>query len=411
MSEPSVSQGFRGRHRTMKSAPAISPVTPSKARFGSTNFTQPPVKGVVTPPQSPKSQQQSPTTSAKKRRKSKPKLRDVSSDGHNTHQGYDSPPHFPSNDESNAQTSPTSGVQSTPTKAYAGPNFHSSPAPSSLPVPSWFSKSVPATPTTGKSLQAVLQITEAKLSQSLEEPESHLQMLFRVDKEEKARNCQRGTSPPKLAASINGSPESTPNPSPGVSEVSSLDLFTIGGGKDISTPPQSPYRIHPQVLFPNTSKAKTTQAPAEEVARKRADALKSFLNQPQVSSEKVFETLTSHATGPKTPSKKSLPVQSRYPPSTAPLQTPPKKTTPHPPTSGVQPRATLSPPRHQRGYRPTKSQAPSPAREFASHLPHSYSDRPEIKTDSVLQFTEMQLYLQRVKAMEPRSIASPAVVS
>lgn len=406
MSEPSVPQSFRGRHRTMKSAPAIAPVTPSKARFDGTNFTHLPVKDVVTPPRSPKTQQQSPTISAKKRRRSKPKLRDVSLDGRNTHQGYDSPPHSSSNDESNAQASPSCGVLSTPTKAYAGPNFHSSPAPSSLPVPSWFSKSVPATPTTGKSLQAMLQINETKLSLSLEEPESHLQMLFRVDKEEKARNYQRATCPPKLAALANGSPESNPHLSPDVSDISSLDLFTMGGEKDIQTSPQSSYKIRPQVLFSNTSKP--SQVPTEEAARKRADALKSFLNQSQVSSEKAPEALINHAAAPTTPTKKCLPVQLK----TAPLQTPPKRTTPHKlPNADFQPRATQSPPRHRKGYRSTNSQTPSPAREYTPYLSHSYPDRTEIKTDSVLQFTEMQLYLQRVKAMEPRSIASPAVVS
>ena len=413
MSEPTVSQSFRGRRYNMKSAPAITPVTPSKARLNSTNFTQLPMKDVVTPPQSPKTQQQSPTTSAKKRRKSKPKLRDVSSDGRNAQQGYDSPPHCSSNDESNAQTSPTSGgVQSTPTKAYAGPNFHSSPAPSSLPVPSWFSKSVPATPTTGKSLQAMLQINETKLSLSLEEPESHLQMLFRVHKEEKARNCQQVTCPPKLAALTNGSPKSIPHPSPNVSERPSLDLFTMSGEKNnILTSPRSPYKICPQVLFSNNSKP--TPVPTKGEARKQADTLKLFLNQPQVSSEKVPEALINYAVAPTTPTKKSLPAQPKYPPSTASLKTPPKRTPPKKTTPHQLPTAdsTLSPPKHQRGYRSTNPKVPSPAREYASYLPHSYSDRTEIKTDSVLQFTEMQLYLQRVKAMEPRSIASPAVVS
>ncbi|PUU79168.1 hypothetical protein B9Z19DRAFT_1100949 [Tuber borchii] len=81
-------------------------------------------------------------------------------------------------------------LSNTPMKAYAGPLFHSSPDPSALPVPKFFSKSVPATPA-GTGLQAMMESEDSEdnsTSTSVERTEeSHLQKLFRADKEEKER--------------------------------------------------------------------------------------------------------------------------------------------------------------------------------------------------------------------------------
>jgi len=84
---------------------------------------------------------------------------------------------------------------STPsTAAYAGPTFHASPAPSALPIPSFYSKSVPESPGVTE-----LKNREASLSQSptptppsglqsrFPREESPLDFFFKADREEKAR--------------------------------------------------------------------------------------------------------------------------------------------------------------------------------------------------------------------------------
>lgn len=106
-------------------------------------------------------------------------------------------------DNSHAQRSrpasaatPNQGMMATPVKAaYAGPTFHASPAPSSLPVPRFFSKSVPG-PDNG--LQARLEKETDKDDASdsdaarLAPPardtqQSPLDMFFKADREERAK--------------------------------------------------------------------------------------------------------------------------------------------------------------------------------------------------------------------------------
>ncbi|KAI9746584.1 MAG: hypothetical protein M1818_000297 [Claussenomyces sp. TS43310] len=98
---------------------------------------------------------------------------------------------------------------STPTAAaFAGPTFHASPAPSSLPIPSIFSKSVPESPSpqnvkahkedssssgSDSSTPPSMKISVAKPSRE----ESPLDLFFKADREEKARA--------RSASSISGS--------------------------------------------------------------------------------------------------------------------------------------------------------------------------------------------------------------
>jgi Proline-rich nuclear receptor coactivator motif len=85
------------------------------------------------------------------------------------------------------------------TAAYAGPTFHASPAPSALPIPSFYSKSVPDSPGV-KGLKSVKEAPEKKENPSpnnlftpppannlFQREESPLDFFFRADREEKAR--------------------------------------------------------------------------------------------------------------------------------------------------------------------------------------------------------------------------------
>ncbi|KAF8416518.1 hypothetical protein EV426DRAFT_419991 [Tirmania nivea] len=379
----------RGRHRANKSTPHANVTTPLRSQYNNAQST---LRTVVTPPQSPvqapKAQQSPPYASTKKnKRKPKPRPRDVNIDVHHVHQGYDSPT-ASSNDE--FPPTPTRGVMSTPTKAYAGPNFHSSPNPSSLPVPSWFSKSVPATPSTGTSLQAMLELSEETLSQSLEEPESHLQKLFRADKEEKTPRRQS----PSLDNSF-------------------TDVFTMDPEKTTPTPSEMP----PQALFCAPSQA--PRVPADIEARRQADALRLFLNQPQMSPvdvEAVAERPVNQPTTPFTPARRrsSPPQHGNHSAYRAQFQTPTKKTSSQTSRSDRNPHFVMTPPKgpksHHSGYYQTP-QTPTPVRDYQYNQHTTYSSRNDTKNDSVLQLTEMELYLRRVLNLENRAIPTPAAAS
>ncbi len=106
------------------------------------------------------------------------------------------------------RTPPLTGVQSTSiptakpistpsTTAYAGPTFHASPAPSALPIPSFYSKSVPDSPgfkelqaqkagSTSSNDSPTPSAVQAVAAQPRRE-ESPLDFFFKADREEKAR--------------------------------------------------------------------------------------------------------------------------------------------------------------------------------------------------------------------------------
>ncbi|MCJ1458600.1 hypothetical protein MMC28_008973 [Mycoblastus sanguinarius] len=90
----------------------------------------------------------------------------------------------------------------TPVKAYAGPTFHASPAASSLPIPKFFSKSVPNVDQTSSLKTMMEQETSGTASESDGSPflenaqptqdhrareESPLDIFFRADREAKAK--------------------------------------------------------------------------------------------------------------------------------------------------------------------------------------------------------------------------------
>ncbi|TGZ81071.1 hypothetical protein EX30DRAFT_395881 [Ascodesmis nigricans] len=149
----------------------------------------------TTPPQAP---QFVDNASKKKKRSKKP--------NQNTSKPLSPESHAPAVDESiivptpqrvvpiPAAVTPPSPV-STPTKApvYAGPTFHQSPAPSSLPVPKFFSKSAP--PPQDTNHLSSLDNTGKKVPDSpfsaspmpLGRQEDPLERLFRADREEKER--------------------------------------------------------------------------------------------------------------------------------------------------------------------------------------------------------------------------------
>lgn len=106
-------------------------------------------------------------------------------------------------------------VPETPMKAYAGPTFHASPAPSSLPIPKFFSKSVPsgtAHPSLASRLEREENLSpqveansstsgsspameDAKPQTSVARHESPLDVFFKADKAEKSNRKSLGAAP------------------------------------------------------------------------------------------------------------------------------------------------------------------------------------------------------------------------
>lgn len=125
--------------------------------------------------------------------------------------GISSPPSKPTingTPRPNTRTNSATPVRpsNTPVQAYAGPTFHASPAPSSLPIPRFFSKSVPDV-NRKDSLKAMMEeeLSEKSSEKSEESPtlisaqraserqvreESPLDIFFRADREEKNKKRQ-----------------------------------------------------------------------------------------------------------------------------------------------------------------------------------------------------------------------------
>jgi hypothetical protein len=92
------------------------------------------------------------------------------------------------------------------TAAYAGPTFHASPAPSALPIPSFYSKSVPDSPgdsgfksrqeqmLSGKDRNSPTTAIGLSTTAQLDREESPLDFFFKADREEKARARSTSTS-------------------------------------------------------------------------------------------------------------------------------------------------------------------------------------------------------------------------
>lgn len=130
----------------------------------------------------------------------------------------------------------------TPSQAYAGPTFHASPAPSSLPIPKFFQKSLSkSVPETNKAngLAAMMDsevseeapspessesspgLDKAERLQQKERDESPLDIFFRADREEKARarlanitNHGHCNTPEAEATANNDTACATPSPRP-----------------------------------------------------------------------------------------------------------------------------------------------------------------------------------------------------
>jgi hypothetical protein len=154
-------------------APTTPPRTPRR-----NNHTQ---------PASHKATPTGPATGSKKKpRNQRPKNVTTSSSPALTRNSRTTPP-LPGA-QSAGLLPPTKPVSTPSTAAYAGPTFHASPAPSTLPIPSFYSKSVPDSPGLRKFMKdSPLSQKPPMPNSTVSREESPLDIFFKADKEEKAR--------------------------------------------------------------------------------------------------------------------------------------------------------------------------------------------------------------------------------
>ncbi|KAF7514293.1 hypothetical protein GJ744_000063 [Endocarpon pusillum] len=243
-----------------------------------------------------------------------------------------------------AQTSSQSNLLSpdrkaTPLKqAYAGPTFHSSPAASSLPMPSFYSKSLPTVSASPRSTttnqldgegpadsdaETLMPINSEGSTLRGREP-SPLDFMFEAAR--KARNSPKTQSPDFRVGRLSpfdDIPKTTPQ-TPGDPSSESVFPFELdgNGGRSLSVDPSfaTPYRDRIEALrSPKVQSVTPIQGMGEKERREKSEALKRFLTNgsPQSSPHKpdmnsyfsdrasdaqsASPTLSRHRSGPPTP--------------------------------------------------------------------------------------------------------------
>ncbi|KAI5803181.1 hypothetical protein EDC01DRAFT_497645 [Geopyxis carbonaria] len=169
----------------------------------------------------------------------------------------------------------------TPGRVYAGPTFHHSPAPASLPAPKFFSKSVPAPRAPG--LQAMMEESCEDLQTS--PPENHLEKLFQADREQRAMRKVRGE-------------DNSDNESSGSSNRDVFSMEPMSPTRPIFKSPQSAVRPNAnrsvtEPVFsmdfdssPKPPSPSRTAPPRENGEQEKSAALLQFLLQSPVSMDK-----------------------------------------------------------------------------------------------------------------------------
>jgi Proline-rich nuclear receptor coactivator motif len=281
------SQGPRRSPRRSKKDPA-----PSSAQGDSSNSeTSPPMPAVKTaslkpPPTNGTNTQGVPSTNRKK------------SPGLKKHNNSPDSHRQTSHSQTSSQTNLLSpNKKATPLKqAYAGPTFHSSPAASSLPMPSFYSKSLP-TVTASPGLTSTTQLDGQG------HPDSEMETLMAVRSEEstpkgrepspldfmfeaarKARNSPKAQSPDFRAGRLSPFDDVPRNTSRTPGEPSSESVFPFeldgNGGRPMSIGPSfaTPYKDRMDALrSPKTHSITSPQNLDEKERKEKSEALKRLL--------------------------------------------------------------------------------------------------------------------------------------
>ncbi len=316
MSTVVPSPGHRHRHTqgaVAASAPASSknPQNPhhlnlqSSAQNSQSEMSDSYQSAPTTPPRTPRrnDQAQDRTTSdngSKQKSRNKNRSKNVAKSPAVNRKGRSTPP--VSGAQFGGIPSSAKPISTSSTTAYAGATFHASPAPSALPIPSFYSKSVPESPGVRglKAKDGSLSDSPTLLVHASDTPqqkphsrreESPLDFFFRADREEKAR--ARSASSSQSAANVT-SPFSPPGEPPRVGQTSqaigSLNhtglrskaspsaIFAMElDGEGTSESPIGPAFSTPYAE--RISAARTCQQPSqdEQTTVERSEVLKAYL--------------------------------------------------------------------------------------------------------------------------------------
>ncbi|MCJ1378755.1 hypothetical protein MMC17_001854 [Xylographa soralifera] len=195
--------------------------------------------------------------------------------------------------------------------AYAGPTFHASPAPSALPIPKFFSKSVPVTEK-GASLSTMMQDDSSeglsnksddsptmpnslRVSQHPIREASPLDFFFNADREEKAKRSStivnnvsnhgfdQNVSTTKIVSPI---PDHMRHHSRNATGGSTNEIFPLEmDASEDSSPTRAIRQADPSPEARRSESSpsiiRTTSAQSEEQAKAKTEALKRFLLLPQ----------------------------------------------------------------------------------------------------------------------------------
>ena len=219
------------------------------------------------------------------------------------------------------ESAPPNRANQTPTKAYAGPTFHASPAASSLPLPKFYSKSVPNVNKT-KSLKAMMEQETPGTSSgsegspspdivkscqnSMAREESPLDIFFRADRKAKGPvgnlpDVGNGIPPESNANDLpSGSPKPARNHSRHSTAGGVFPLEMDGVSSEVSSGATSlqdtsnskdPFSVNPQ-------SCSSDQSYRDEQRKAQTIALKKLLYSPRP------QISQSNSVGPRPPSSK-----------------------------------------------------------------------------------------------------------
>jgi hypothetical protein len=395
ISAGSPSQPPRGarqhRHSKSVSSVAAAPHTPVRPPHAALQLQSPqPRQDVKATPRTPSADA---STSKKRRRQRKPK--DATKD---SPARPEAPPTIAalsqaSPDRFMSEITPTKAT-TTADKAYAGPTFHHSPAPSSLPMPKFFSNSVPVRRTPG--LQAMMEEDYVTDTPQASTP---LERLFRADREERARKSRQAGESSDSDSTPDGrdifgmdleSPTRTAFASPPSASRSASD-----GALNSMFSMDSLYRGMPGHSTPAVSSRQT-----EEERRRKAEALHQLL----LKEPKTLST-TPVPASPSPASRGSHYQSVGRPQSMVSLQGSPLR-----PRHQSRPSyGTVSPqqsPRHH--YTPPQPQAKPPVYQpidsTGSQLSNLFESRVDAKPCAADRnnFTDMENSLRQILKLDPR---------
>ena len=194
--------------------------------------------------------------------------------------------------------------QGTPVKtAYAGPTFHSSPAPSALPMPSFLSKSVPEVSTTAskplpeeteslsESSTSLASVNEDDSAPGLSSEPTHREpspLDFLFDAARQARGTPNPKTPPAFANHLSPNDESPSRRAQSAKNLSNAPVapFELDGSSNdshgIGPSFATPYQERMNALRVSRSESPTNSNTLDESERKaKTEALKNLLMKSQ----------------------------------------------------------------------------------------------------------------------------------